>query len=158
MELYKCLLIALLLFSCERGSDVKRVTYTFHHAAEEKYGLHFTWQSDSKKSPLRKISFDYCYFGEKSVEEARLLIHDLAEDFLFQVNQKEELREKFAHFPLEVEDLVVSIAFLRDTKEENYLERKLSHVTLLNGEVHYSVYDPFLKVFKNIQHERYVPK
>jgi len=155
MELRKYFIIAALLIGCQNHSELKKVTYSFHHEMHEKYGLQFTWQSDLSKQPLKKVCFDYCFFGEKSVSDARLLMHTLTNEFLLKINSDSSIEQKFAKFPLGVDDLVISISFITDGKNQNYLERRLSHVTLLDGQIHYAVYDPFQKNFKNVQCEKF---
>jgi len=114
------------------------IAYSYHFEMEKKYGLHFASQSHKQG----KLSFDYTYSGEKSISEARSLIHALVGDFLLQSS-------------FTVDDLVISVAFLSREGEEDHLERKLSHVTLLEGEIYYSTYDPTKKAFKSITHEKF---
>ncbi len=157
MELQK-VLILLLLLGCTPSDrptrELKQLTYSYHTEMKKKYGLDFLAQSDIRAPSLSKISFDYAYEGSVSIGEARLMIHQLVNEFVARINEDREMAHKFAHFPITVSDLEVSISFIQPTTD--HLERNPSHVTLLKGEVYYSAYDPSQKVLKNIKHERFV--
>lgn len=144
--------------SCEKQETnrLKKVVYLYHGNMKKKYGVSFVGGSNLTLENLNKVAFDYSHHGKKTIAEARFLVHRLAREFVEEVNQNSELRSNFSHFPIAVDDLEITVSFADKEGEKMIGKETISHVTLINGMIYYSRYDPQARIFRNVDAEEFI--
>ncbi len=130
----------LFLFSCSSKKDVasllEEARLSFHREIAKEYGAHLVEECLNNK----RFRLDYEIYEETDILRARLLIHRIAETLLRKISLlekthgiKESLTEK---------NIEITISFINKAKKKQYPLIEVSHVSLLEGWIHYTRYQP----------------
>ncbi len=87
---------------------------------------------------------DYEVYKPYSREEARELLVATVNEFVQHINQNEAIRPHLAHYPISVENVSISMAFV--DKKHNPFD-SLAQIHLYGGKIFYSSYDKEKKAF-----------
>ena len=101
----------------------------------EQYGLKQIASGGEFMNAVHSIHFGFYKDQPTTVDAARILIIDLAQEYLRKVNQSKSLRPFLDHYPHDVYDISISCSFPLNL--ENQTAKNVSGITLSDGKIRY---------------------
>ncbi|MGA8164443.1 MAG: hypothetical protein WB791_05370 [Waddliaceae bacterium] len=105
------------------------------------------------------ISLSFATIGPKSLEELRLMMVTITEDFLQRINNDEQIREYLVHYPFQPSDLKFRILLMgldgKPIHNKGKGKELLSGVLLLNGELSFEIENDEKMCLQDVHSETY---
>jgi len=151
------LIIVFIITSCQNstsmGNSFYQMSKNYGKYMKEEFGLYLMEQPIFISQAGKKLRIDFYHYDEVEVRQARLLIHRCAKEALLRINRTKDLSSLLHRFPLNENDLEISISFIdRDTHKIQTRDH-VAHVSLFNGRIHYSKFDKDSENFEPIIQE-----
>ena len=164
MNKYLALLFFLFCTGCYKNSPktpfkvsakervVTRVEKKVISNLKEKYGLISAGTGGQMMYQVEKLMLIFNYPEPLTETEASELVINAVEDFLFAINQEEELRQYLANYPFKPENVEITI-FLQDTRGRSVHPDKFISVKAANGYVVFKAKDSETKEYRVVLKE-----
>jgi hypothetical protein len=116
-----------------RGRALKRI--------QRKYDLRLAAIGGGMNGSINMVTLWFDHDGLLSRDESRLMVVDATEILLEEFNKNEEVRPYLIHYPLESQNVNISI-HIQDGSERSPFHPQIAVATSLHGRVEYRTYSP----------------
>lgn len=134
--------------NCQNKTGSPHVKYTykeinkFKKHAFKKYGVVLWGHGGGFMNQINKIDLSFYIKKEKSLDEMRDMIVNLANDFITQVNSNNEIKQYLVEIPFSSDHLKLSVALFDKNRKfilnsEESKEKKISLVSLIENDIYY---------------------
>ena len=149
MDLKTFALIACIFSACAKAPPHVRCTDTVTKAfalqqKEERHLISLGQGGFFSNEGVDSLFIDFEIAKEYDEEEAKHLLEETVEQFIFAVNENPELRKFLNVYPVTVKDVSVSIGFIDQKKHP---VEGLSQIHLYEGNIYYSHYNKEQKAY-----------
>ncbi len=165
MRFFPFVVCLFLLFACSQDSTPEhcrhadRIMKQFVNDAEKQYKLVCYGSGGAFFEQVNEIFFSFVTLGPKSLEELRVVMITITEDFLNRINNDEEIRQSLANFPFEPNNLKFRISLM--SKDGKFIINKgagkelLRSVLLLKGKLSYEIENEETAGLQDVHEETY---
>ena len=134
---------------------IDRITINYLGECTQPRRLVLSGYGGAMANDIQSVSLDFVSFDALSMDEARALYVNIAEEFLQRINCHEEIRPHLHDFPFEIDNIELTIGF--ENAERKIIED--GHVALMfigrNQDLFYRGYNPETEEFYSLHREPY---
>ena len=122
------------------GSLLEEARAKFHAEIAKEYGVHLIEERIHQKGEIQRLRLTYEVYEDTDVLQARFLIHRITETLLTKISAIEKnyrVKNRVSE-----KDVEITVSFINRFPKKQYPFIEVTHVSLLQGWIHYTRYQP----------------